>query len=188
MRFRNFHAGCCGYVPTRADGSEWSHVLTLRDGSTVYADTAEEVLAELVEGWSDMSEDARGEALVSHAADAALEAQRQRIEAAALQGRLDRSDADDRALVQFLEADKRASLLLELPDAPGVQADWSGAVDLVLLTTSYAPYGEHPPIGGRVVWLDPTDPVSYLASLRTVGLYDYWTLAGRTGQVRPASR
>ncbi|MDO5630171.1 MAG: hypothetical protein Q4G43_17800, partial [Mobilicoccus sp.] len=62
MRFRNFHAGCCGYVPTRSDGSEWGHVLTVGDGSTVYADTADEVLMELVDGWQELDADERREA------------------------------------------------------------------------------------------------------------------------------
>lgn len=176
MRFRNFHAGCCGYVPTRSDGSEWSHVLTLRDGSTVYAEAAEEVLDEMIEGWARLPEDARREALLAHAATAALEAQQQRIDAAVAAGAIDRADPDDRGLVEILEADKRASFLLELPDAPGRQADWFAPVDLVLLTTSYAPHGEHPPIGGRVVWLDPSDPAAYLRSLGAAGLYDYWAL------------
>ncbi|GAB48185.1 hypothetical protein [Mobilicoccus pelagius] len=180
MRFRNFHAGCCGYVPTRSDGSEWSHVLTLRDGSSVYADTAEEVLEEVIEGWVEMPEDARHEALVAHASQAALEAQQQRIDAAVAAGTIDRADPDDRGLVEILEADKRASLLLELPDAPGEQAEWLAPVELVLLTSSYAPHGEHPPIGGRVCWLDPLDPVAYLRSLRAAGLYDYWALADAT--------
>ena len=180
MRFRNFHAGCCGYVPTRSDGSEWSHVLTLRDGSTVYADSVDEALDELIEGWARLSEDARREALIAHAAGAALEAQRQRIDAAVAAGTIDRADPDDRGLVEILEADKRASLFLELPDAPGEQADWHAPVELVLLTTSYAPHGDHPRIGGRVVWLDPTDPATYLRSLRDAGIHDYWMLDAPT--------
>ena len=52
MRFRNHHAGCCGFNPTRPDGSEWTHVLTLHDGSTVHADTPEEIIEELVPGFT----------------------------------------------------------------------------------------------------------------------------------------
>ena len=47
MMVRTHHAGCCGHNPTRPDGSEWAHVLTLHDGSVVYADTPAEVLDEL---------------------------------------------------------------------------------------------------------------------------------------------
>ncbi|WP_040156034.1 hypothetical protein [Mobilicoccus massiliensis] len=177
MRFRNFHAGCCGYVPTRADGSEWSHVLTLRDSSTVYADTVDEVLDEVIAGWSTLPADEQAEALVRHADVAAQEAQRLRIADATSRGTFDPADPDDRGLLVVLEADKQLSLLLETPDAPGAQADWLAPVDLVLLTTSYAPHGEHPPIGGRTVWLDPSNPAAYLASLRDSGSYDYWTLS-----------
>ena len=176
MRFRNFHAGCCGYVPTRSDGAEWGHVLTLCDGRTVYADTIDEVFAELVPGWEGLDEAARRDALERHAADEAVDAQRRLIEAARGAGTFDPSDPQDAAVRPVLEARKQASLLLETPDAPGEQADWLGAVQLVLLTTSYRPHGEHPPIGGRVLWLDPTEPRAYLESLRSAGLYDYWTL------------
>ncbi|WP_409485392.1 hypothetical protein [Arsenicicoccus dermatophilus] len=176
MRFRNHHAGCCGYVPTRSDGSEWSHVLTLRDGSTVYADTADEVLAELVDGWEALGEQERADALVRHAAETAAAEQQRRTALAVERGALDLTDPGDRALLPLLEADKRLSLLLQTPDRPGEQADWHGPVELVLLTTSYRPVGEHPPIGGRTVWLDPSSPEGYLASLGASGAYDYWRL------------
>lgn len=178
MRFRNFHAGCCGYVPTRSDGSEWSHVLMMRDGSTVYADTVGEVLEELIPGWSDFTEDARRDALIRHAADAAGDAQQRRIAEAVSRGVIDPSDPDDAGLLLVLEADKQVSLMLETPDRPGVQAEWEGPVELVLLTTSYQPHADHPPIGGRTVWLDPRDPASYLVSLREARVNDYWRLDG----------
>lgn len=176
MRFRNFHAGCCGYVPTRADGSEWSHVLTMRDGSTVYADSVDEVVEELIPGWADFTEDARGDALIRHAADAAADAQQRRIAEAVSRGALDLSDPDAAGVLFVLEADKQVSLRLETPDRPGEQADWEGPVELVLLRTSYQPHGEAPPIGGHTVWLDPSDPASFLLSLRAAGVNDYWRL------------
>ncbi|MDO5628881.1 MAG: hypothetical protein Q4G43_11230, partial [Mobilicoccus sp.] len=92
------------------------------------------------------------------------------------EGVLDRGDPDDRALIQLVEADKRLSMLVATPETPTEQAPWVAAVPLVLVTTSYAPHGEHPPIPGRVEWLDPTTPESYLVSLRAVGAYDYWRL------------
>lgn len=176
MRFRNHHAGCCGYVPTRSDGSEWSHVLTLRDGSTVYADTVEEVLAELIPGWTELTPEEQAAALVRHANEAAQGEQQRRIADATVRGRFDPADAGDRGMLVVLEADKQVSLLLETPDQPGEQASWEAPVDLVLLTTSYRPHGEHPPIGGRTVWLDPSDAGAYLASLGRAGVNDYWSL------------
>ena len=64
MRFRNHHAGCCGFNPTHPDGTEWAHLLTLHDGSTVHADTAAEIIEELVPGYTSLSPDARRAARV----------------------------------------------------------------------------------------------------------------------------
>ena len=175
MRFRNFHAGCCGYVPTRSDGSEWAHVLTLRDGSTVYADSVGEVIGELVPGYDSLDASARRHALRRHAVEEARRAQRAVISRAQASGAFDTSDPGDAGLLPILEADKSLSLLLTVDERPGEQAPWVPAPELVLVTTSYAPHGEHPPIDGRVVWLDPTSEKAYLLSLRAAGLYDYWT-------------
>ena len=54
--FRNFHAGCCGFVATRADGSEWPFMMTLHDGSTLHGVSAGVLLAELIPGYAEAGE------------------------------------------------------------------------------------------------------------------------------------
>ncbi len=166
MKFRNHHAGCCGFNPTRADGTEWPRILTLPDGSTVHADTATEVLEELVDGYAEADPVGRERLRRLHAASAAQAVQHRLLVGAGVR--------DDDPVAELMLADKDQSLLLETDDAPGRQADWWGEPALVLVTTSYAPHGVHPPIGGHVVWLDPTTEDAYLRSLRDAGAYDYW--------------
>ncbi len=162
-------------MPTHPDGTEWAHILVLSDGAVVHADTAREALTELIPGYGDLnSEEARLAARVRHALDLAAQAQRARIDEAVLRGRLDPHDPHDAALVQVLSARKDAGMLLASPDAPGRQAPWRGTVELVLVTTSYAPHTEVPPAQGRVVWFDPTGEQVFLTSLHAARAHDYW--------------
>lgn len=179
MKFVNHHQGCCGYVPTHADGSEWAHILTLEAGVVVYADTAAECLEELVPGYGDCpDEQARLTARTEHAAQAAASVQEQRIGAARGRGALPTSpaadDADDRALLALLRAPKTSALLLASPDEPGRQAPWVGPAPIVAVTTTYAPTGDTPPLQGDIVWLDPSSEQGYLRSLAAAGAHDYW--------------
>lgn len=174
MKYRNHHAGCCGLNPTRPDGSEWPHVLLMHDGSMLHADTPAEILGELIAGYAAMPDELRAKARRLHAAKVADAAQDARIAFAQASGDFDETDADGAALASIMRADKGVSLLLETPDAPGTQANWEPEVPLYLLTTSYAPEGEFPPIGGNVLWLDPTDEQRYLDSLAEVKIFSYW--------------
>lgn len=177
MLLRNHHAGCCGFNPTHPAGGQWSHVLALHDGSTVYADTAAEVVEELIEGYPTLDAGARLSARVRLAEEMAALAQDLRIDQAVARGVLDPADPEQAALVEILRADKSASLLLELDDAPGDQAPWLPLPELVLVTSSYAPHTSYPAVEGNVVWVDPSDDAALLASFRTVGVFDYWAAA-----------
>nr|NLI51495.1 hypothetical protein [Propionibacterium sp.] len=174
MRFRNHHAGCCGFNPTRPDGSEWAHLLTLHDGSTVHADTAAEVVEELVPGYTSLPDAARAAARIRIAERLATASQEARIQAAVARGALDPADPDQAALLDILRADKGQSMLLETEDAPGDQADWLPEPTLVLVASRYAPHTDHDRIGGNVVYLDPSSDEALLASLRDAQIFDYW--------------
>ena len=174
MKVRNSHAGCCGVNATRPDGSEWAHLLTLPDGSTVQADTAGEALEELIPRYADMDADARRDARVAAAHLFARNNQATRIADAQARGLLDPVDPDEAALVEILNADKSLSLFLEVEEAPGRQAPWVALPELVLVTTSYAPHTRYPPIAGNVVWLDPTAEGRLLQSLQDARILDYW--------------
>jgi hypothetical protein len=174
MRFRNHHAGCCGFNPTRPDGSEWDHVLTLHDGSTVHADTAAEVLEEIIEAYTSFDERGRLAARTRLAEQLASASQEVRIRSAIAQGTLDPADSDHAGLMDVLRADKAQSMSLETEDAPGVPAAWVPETMLVLVATRYAPHTAYPRITGNVAYLDPSDDDALLASLARAQIFDYW--------------
>ena len=143
--------------------------MVLHDGSTVYADTAAEVLSELLPGYQELDAQARRRTRIRHAQQVAGLVQRLQLEQAIAQGEFDQSDPGQAALADILTTDKSVSLGLELPDAPGRAADWLPQLPLVLVTTNYAPHTRYPRVGGNVVWIDPADEVGYLASLHRTG-------------------
>ncbi|MDO5699531.1 MAG: hypothetical protein Q4G51_16335 [Dermatophilus congolensis] len=180
--FRNFHAGCCGFVATRADGSEWPFMMTLHDGSTMHGLTPGVLLAEMIAGYAEADESRRAELRAADALTHATRAQELEVERARHSGRIDPADPDDAAVLAILGLPKTEALWLAITDehvsdtngAEPEQAPWHGAVPLVLVATAYAPHSDTPRIGGNVRWLDPSDEVAYLRSLREVGLYDIW--------------
>lgn len=174
MRYRNHHAGCCDFSPTRPDGTEWPRVLTLPDGSTVHADTPSELLDELIPGYLDRDENARAAARDELAIRMATAAQEAQIRAAVAGGRLDPASPDGAALAAVLRADKAQSMLLEIEDAPGEQAPWLPETTLLLVASGYAPHTDYPRIAGNVAYLDPADDESLLDSLGATGVLDYW--------------
>ncbi len=178
MKFVNHHHGCSGFVPTKPDGSEWAHLLVLEDGAVVHADTEAEALECLIPGYAALAPDdvdGRRRARVGHAERLAAAVQDRRIDAAVREGLLDPADPDDDLLMTILRMPKSQGMLLATPDAPDRQAPWEGPVELVLVTTSYAPCTDIPPARGRVTWLDPSQEQSYLRSLRDAGIRNYWT-------------
>lgn len=174
MKSRHHHAGCCGTNPTRPDGTEWTHVMALHDGSMVHADTSTEVLDELIPGYARLDEAGRRTARIGHAERLAQTAQEARIATAAAAGDLDPTEPDAAGLLVLLRAARSVPIVLETEEAPGDPAPWFGPT-LILVTTTYAPHTDAAPIGGNVSWLDPDSEASYLGSLREAGLFSYWT-------------
>ncbi len=175
MRFRNHHAGCCGFNPTRPDGTEWDHVLTLHDGSTVHADTAAEIIEEIIPAYTSFDDAGRLAARTRLAERLASASQEVRIKAAIARGTIDPADAGHAGLVDVLRADKAQSMLLETEDAPGVPASWVPETMLVLVATRYSPHTDFPRIEGNVAYLDPSSDEAFLASLTQAQVFDYWT-------------
>lgn len=173
MRIVNHHAGCCGYLPIKSDGTHWPHVYGLPGGGSVHADSAAEILAELLPGYDDLDAAGARQARIRHALVAASQAQDVHLARAAGRG-FDERDPADAALAQALRLDKGAPMSLASPDRPGEAVPWEGAVPLVLVTTAYAPHTDAPRPGGNIVWIDPDTEQGYLDSLRDSEAFDYW--------------
>lgn len=180
MKVRDHHETCHGDAPLHPEGREWTHVLVLHDGSTVYADTATEVLSELLPGYLGQDDAAQLAGRVRHAEQVAGLVQRLYLEQASQAGAFDADEPANAGLVDILQTPKGVSLALSLPETPDEAADWLPAVPLVLVTTRYAPHQPYAPIGGNVVWLDPTTEQGYLLSLRASGVFSYWTAGSDT--------
>ncbi|WP_168582963.1 hypothetical protein [Gephyromycinifex aptenodytis] len=170
MRIVNHHAGCCGYLPVKPDGTQWSHVYGLPGGGSVHADTPGEILAELIPGYEHLDQDQARQARIRHALTAAAQAQDQAI----VRAGLSEVDPEDAALAAVLRLDKGAPLTLADPQRPDESVPWEGGVALVLVATSYAPHTEVAPPAGNVVWIDPDTEQGYLDSLRASAAFDYW--------------
>ena len=178
MKIVNHHVGCCGFTPVRPDGSQWGHVLGLPGGASVHADSPREILEELIEGYAALPDEAaRRAARERHAVEIGARHQELRIEQAVAAGAVDLADPDDAAFVALLRDIRCRPIALSDPAEPDAPPVWEGAVRIVALTTAYAPYGELPPPGGLVDWIDPGDEAGYLISLRRCGALDSWAEA-----------
>ena len=104
----------------------------------------------------------------------ALAAQEAKLAAATATGELDPTDPDAAGLLAIVRSPRNQALEFVDEEHPDEAAPWLGSPELVLVTTSYAPHGDVPPVAGRVVWVDPDTDESYLASLRDSGLFSYW--------------
>ncbi len=188
MKIVNHHAGCCGYLPVRPDGTEWSHVLGLPAGASVHADTPAEILAELIEGYDALDPAGQARARLIHATGVAVEHQERRIRQAVADHLVRLDHPDDAALIALLRAAAGRGLRLTRSDEPTDATcsarhtpRWDGAIRLVCLTTAYAPSTDVPAPAGRVDWIDPADEQGYLVSLRRVGAADYWCEGWESG-------
>lgn len=156
--------------------------MVLHDGSTVFADTAAEVLAEMLPGYESLDAEAKLAARIRHAEQVAGFVQKLYLERAKQQGSFDADAPELAGLVDILRADKAVSLQLALPETPDAPADWLPGVPLVLVTTRYEPHQPYPVIGGNVLWIDPADEAGYLQSLRDSGVFSYWTAEATPSQ------
>lgn len=151
-------------IPAHEDGSPYAIAATAPDGTTIFADTYDEILAELIPSYpTDLSSedeveraDALRFAYLAQEADALQE----RFAVAAAEGGFLSEDADD--TVKYLVAAPRTEHI----EVPGGRWDVK-ELPLVLLTTNYAPLApEHPaPEGEAIIWLDPSTSRTYVQSL-----------------------
>jgi hypothetical protein len=140
--------------PVGPDGQPYPFEMIYADGSwRAYADTPAELLALLIEGYSDLEDDAaRLRERIRYAVDVSVPLQAE----AAAEGDVGGCSVEQRAV------------LLGARDVPPAVAEWSAPVPLVLVTSYYAPDGpqQRPAeAGGDITWLDPQTDESLLTSL-----------------------
>lgn len=147
--------------------------MALHDRSQIFADSAEEVIMELIPGYEEASAKKRKGLRQRHAEGVAAVVQKVLI-AQAQDAGIITDDPSHQELVRICNVDKSVSLGLENPKKPGDAADWIPPFPLVLVATNYAPHTEYPAIGGNVVWIDPSTADNYLTSLGDSRIFDYW--------------
>lgn len=153
-------------------------MLGLPGGASVHADTAREILEELIDGYANLpTDDARLAARQRHALDQVTLHQETMITRALVDGRVQEDDPDDAALIALLREVRGQAIGLGEGDAPQAHPQWRGAVPLVVLATAYAPHTDTPLPGGHVHVIDPVDEDGYLLGLRRAGALDYWAEA-----------
>jgi hypothetical protein len=140
--------------PARPDGQPYPFEMIYADGSwRAYADTPAELLALLIEGYTDLEDDeARLRERIRYAVDVSVPLQA----GAAAEGDVGSCTEEQR------------DVLLGTRDVPPAVTEWSAPVPLVLVTSYYAPEGPQPrPVeaGGDITWLDPQTDESLLTSL-----------------------
>lgn len=154
-------------LPQRPGGSAWPLLLIHGDRITG-ADTATELLAQIIPGYADLPDDDTGhdDALwprYESAVATAVELQETLIAAAAENGDFDAATAGEEVLTALLTA----------KTIPYTAPAWRQSVPLVLIDTDYQPFTSRPRPDGRVIFLRPAQERDYLASLAEAGLVQY---------------
>ena len=148
--------------PVRPDGSLFPFEV-IYGPSRLYADTHDEILNLMLDGYADLPDE--------------LERLKRRIRAAvdaqvAIQASL---AADTDALAACTETQQR--ILLGSRDTPPAAEEWAAPIPLVLVTSFYRPNTDLPrprPAGeGQIWWLDPTTATTLLESMHNLGWLDF---------------
>jgi hypothetical protein len=152
-------------IPTRPDGTYFRYEMICDDGWTrFYADTAAELLNHLIDGYSDLDDQARLAARILHAVDMQVVLQA--------------------SLTTFYEDENRTAaeqqILMQPRHIQPAVAVWDCTIPLVVIDAYYAPFTSTPrPISGtsdyteseNVWWLTPTEGEdAYLSSLHEASI------------------
>jgi hypothetical protein len=154
-------------LPAKPDGTPWPLLLVHGDRVTG-ADTAGELLAQLIPGYYAISDGDSGHddalwARYESALATATQLQETLLAAAAENGDFDAATADEATLTALL-TDKTT---------PYAGPVWRQQVPLVLIDTDYQPFTRRPRPDGRVVYLRPAQERDYLTSLAEAGVIQF---------------
>lgn len=152
-----------------------------RGGETYTAASLTELVAELIAGYLDMSDD---EATLARYATTALtvsELQQLAAAQAVAEGTFSPDTAGE-AMLTAIFAPRTTTVMpgavlvpspLDL-NALGLDLAWGAAVPLFLTATDYAPYTDLPRPTGNVFWIDPGTERSFLISLAQAGVIEFY--------------
>ena len=79
------------------------------------------------------------------------------------------ADLNAQGPLDDLSPDQVAVLRGDRVTQPAI-AEWNGPIPLVLSAHDYQPDGPRPRPGGDIIWLDPRDEATFLASMEAAGL------------------
>lgn len=161
---------------TRADDSPWPMVMSTAQG-TVLGETAADLIAALVPGYDDLvdpadaanPDDVRAAGLVLRwrtCVATASDVQALICADRAKEGRFDPAAMSEEEL-SALFADKTVPV-------EDIETWEHRDVPLVLIATDYAPFTDRAPVGGNVLWLDPSDEMAFLRSMANLGLLSFY--------------
>lgn len=150
----------------REDGSRWYAAMEREDGTIVVADTLTDLVADLIDDYPVEGGPAALESRVGFASRVAQARQATLAFVATMEGQMDTSVESEESLTALF-ADRE----LPVADMPAWE---NGAVPLVLLNTSYAPYTDVPAPQGNIEWIDPSDEGALLRSLTDLGDIRLW--------------
>ncbi len=159
-------------LPARKDGSPWPLLLVQGDRITG-ADTATELLGQLIPGYADLSPTTtpgttmRCGCAMNPPSPPPSNCRRRSSPRRPSTG-LDAAAAGEEALTALLPA----------KTTPYTGRAWRGTVPLVLTDTDYQPFTSRPRPEGRINFLRPAQEHDYLASLAEAGVVQYLVVNG----------
>jgi hypothetical protein len=167
--------------PAHPGGGPWRYAVMALDGSVTFADSAGELVAVSIPAYAEIPDTDEGhdEALVAryeHLVTLAASMQDSLIAQALESDRVDLSDAGEDILTALF-ADRATPFEGILTPKGGVDLDWQFEIPLVLVATDYTPFTERELPTGRVVWVDPSTEVTFLNSLKELGVIEMFLVA-----------
>lgn len=154
----------------REDGTPWPFALAKGERS-VFADNAGEIIAHIIPGYDDLPAGPEGDdqALILRwetAATTATDIQALICADRGQEGLFDPANESEDTLTALFQ-DK----MIAVED---VEAWDHEQVPLVLVATDYDPFTDRVPPTGNILWIDPSDEVTFLDSLSNLGVIEFY--------------
>lgn len=168
----------CPEVPPHPEGGEWIHQIGIGDGGLIISDSATEVVGYIVPGYDELADNDAGhdEALglrYDFLVEVANIAQEYYRSWGASEGLWDPSEESEDVLTALYS--DRSKPFEGIPGPAGIELEWTHEIPLLLFVTDYDPYvPRRQPPSGRIVWLDPSDEMSFLQSITKLNIISHY--------------